>query len=355
MSAAIPLPAAPDPEDYEQEAKRLLRAAQSDDPAALRAWVERWAAAWGEGWIATQAHLRGVPVTPALRDELPGEIERIERQLRAANLERPADARLFLARAHGFTSWAEFADHIRALQRPDSPDAAFESAVEAIISGDVPRLSRLLADHPDLVHQRSRRAHRSTLLHYVSANGVEDDRQRTPHDAVEIARLLLDAGAAVDAESDAYGGGMTTLDLAATSVHPWRAGVQIPLLELLLARGARIEARPGAAVHACLANGRGDAAAFLATRGAHLTFAGAAGVGRLDRVRAMFDGARDEEIRRGFLWACQFGRAEVVRFLVERGVDAAAADHAGMTGLDWAAHGGHAAIVQLLRERSAGR
>jgi len=71
---------------------------------------------------------------------------------------------------------------------------------------------------------RSTRDHHSTLLHYVSANGVEDFRQKTPPNIVEITNLLLDAGAEVDAESDAYGGGCTTLGLVATSVHPEQAG-----------------------------------------------------------------------------------------------------------------------------------
>ena len=57
------------------------------------------------------------------------------------------------------------------------------------------------------------REHRSTLLHYVSANGVEDFRQKTPANIVEITRLLLKAGADVNAESESYGGRSTTLGL----------------------------------------------------------------------------------------------------------------------------------------------
>jgi len=40
----------------------------------------------------------------------------------------------------------------------------------------------------------------------VSANGVEDFRQKTPENIVAIARVLLEAGADVTAESDAYVG-----------------------------------------------------------------------------------------------------------------------------------------------------
>ena len=73
----------------------------------------------------------------------------------------------------------------------------FEAAVDAIVGGDVAALARLLHDHPELARARSTRAHRSTLLHYVSANGVEDFRQKTPANILEITKLLLKAGADV--------------------------------------------------------------------------------------------------------------------------------------------------------------
>ncbi len=138
----------------------------------------------------------------------------------------------------------------------------FEQAVSALIHGESRQLAQLLREHPDLVHARSEREHRSTLLHYVSANGVENENQRTPPNIVEIATLLLDAGADVNAESEAYGGKSTTLMLTATSVHPEQAGVQIALMQLLLNRGATLQPH---IVRSCLHNGRGQAAEFLAS------------------------------------------------------------------------------------------
>jgi hypothetical protein len=119
-----------------------------------------------------------------------------------------------------------------------------------------------------LAGERSTREHRSTLLHYVSANGVEGFRQKTPKNIVEIANLLFAAGAEVDAESDAYGGGCTALDLAATSEHPERAGVQIALLQTLLDRGAEFDRHPDGGkrrsiVRDCIANGQPAAARFF--------------------------------------------------------------------------------------------
>jgi hypothetical protein len=155
------------------------------------------------------------------------------------------------------------------------------------------------------------------LLIYVGANGVEDERQRTPANAVEIAQMLLDAGAEGDAEADLYGGGVTTLGLAATSVHPERAGVQNALLKFLIDRGANLDP-PSAGgnghglVIGCLENGRGPAAEFLAGAGAKLDLEAAAGVGRLDFVPRFFnsdgaltEGATRAQMQRGFLWACE--------------------------------------------------
>ena len=82
--------------------------------------------------------------------------------------------------------------------------------------------------------------------------------------------MLLTAGAEIDATANVYGGGCTTLGLAATSVHPERAGVQEALLQTLLDHGASLE-QPSLAgnreslVIACLANGRPKAAEFLAS------------------------------------------------------------------------------------------
>src|ERR1044072_3498701 len=116
-----------------------------------------------------------------------------------------------------------------------------EAAADAIVAGDIKTLKRLLETDPALVRVRSQHEHRATLLHYVSANGVEGYRQRTPRNIVKITKLLIDAGAEVDAEADVYGGGATALGLAATSVHPYRAGVQNELIQILLDHVAEID------------------------------------------------------------------------------------------------------------------
>ena len=289
-------------------------------------------------------------------------------EIRRARVTR-ADAQCVVARWYGFEDWPALAEFVETVGRKDSLAWQFESAVEAIITGDVPTLKRLLRDNPELVRARSTREHHATLLHYVAANGVEGYRQRTPKNAVEIAEILLKAGAEVDADLD-YGSmrrryperaGSAPLGMVATSVHPAVAGVQIKLLEILLQYGASVDGLPGGwnPVIAALHNGRGQAAEFLAKRGARLDLEGAAGVGRLDAVKRFFkkDGslkaiATKSQMESGFMWACEYGRTPVVAFLLENGMPIDAQPH-GETGLHQAAYGGHADIVRLLLKRKA--
>jgi hypothetical protein len=175
----------------------------------------------------------------------------------------------------------------------------------------------------------------------------------------------------VNSVADVYGGS-TTLGLVATSVHPERAGVQEGLLALLLERGAIIDSlenessgrdlanSPSLLVNICLANGRIRAAEFLSRHGAELDLEAAAGVGRLDLVTNYFDGAGSLKssasrmrMDRGFLWACEYGRNQVIEFLLQRGAALDAQANTGQTALHWAVIGGHLDTITLLLDRGA--
>jgi ankyrin repeat protein len=276
------------------------------------------------------------------------------------------DARSIIVRNHFFESWDQFATYAAMLKDRTSAVAQFERTADAVVTGEAASLQRSLRQKPDLVRARSTRTHHSTLLHYVGANGVEGFRQHTPQNAVQIAEILLKAGAEVDAVADMYQGGCTTLGLVATSIHPKVAGVLHTLIDVLLAHGARIDARGSGRGHAlvngCLANGRDDAAEFLASRGAPLDLEGAAGVGRLDLVKTFFnpDGSLKEtatmtQLKDGFTWACEYGRTDVVEYLLDYGIDVGELlprPH-GQTGLHWAAYGGHVDTVKALLKRRA--
>ena len=137
---------------------------------------------------------------------------------------RLADAQLVIARENGFPSWPQLKHHIES--RADGT-SSFSLAVQAIISGDVSALRSRLAAEPELIRARSPSAHRSSLLHYVAANGIEQELQKSPANAAEVARALLEAGAEVDALAEGYRGRrQTTLNWLVSSVHPYRAGAR---------------------------------------------------------------------------------------------------------------------------------
>ena len=125
-----------------------------------------------------------------------------------------------------------------------------------------------------MIRQRSRRVHHVTLLHYVAANGVEDFRQKTPKNAVEIARFLLDAGAEPDALADTYGGDtlQTTMNLLVSSAHPAAARLQSAIAEVLLDYGAAVNgvADDESPLMTALRFGYIDPAETLARRGARV-------------------------------------------------------------------------------------
>lgn len=359
---ALPPPTRPSVEQYKKLAKDLVRISKSGDAGALSAWAKRW--------VEALVKLSGLTISPGMPvrvDQWAAQVEEFARSRLIGSGGKPpvlADAQFVLARMHGFGNWPEFANHVEDLKHSESTTSNFEAAVDAIVNGDENALLTYVQIDPDVVRARSTRDHYATLLHYVAANGVEGWRQKTPQNIVEIATDLLDAGAEIDAVAQIYGGS-TTLGLAATSIHPQRAGVQIALLQLLLDRGARMD-RDGPAgnrqplVKACLANGRGQAAEFLAARGAALDLESAAGVGAIDKVRSFFDsnekvkpGANDEHLRAGFLWACQFGRNRVVEFLIDRGIDLSAQDGNGQSGLHHAAIGAQLETVKLLLKNGA--
>jgi ankyrin repeat protein len=347
----LPLPPRPSVERYRKLAKELVKAGKSPDETAIGEWTSQW--------IETLARHAGGKLSLAQKTRAANLTESFAREKLTEKCTL-SSAQFVIARSHGFESWPKFARHLEALAQKNSSIARFEAAADAIITGKVAVLKRLLREEPQLIHIRSTREHQAMLLHYTAANGVENYRQKTPKNIVQITNLLLKAGAEIDATANMYGGGATTLGLAATSIHPELAGVQEQLLQTLLDHNATIDQPRSAgnkdpAVLGCLANGRLKAALFLADRGAVLTLESAAGIGRLDLVRSYFtdDGtlkptATNKQLESGFLYACGYGQTEVVKFLLNNSIDPATHGGDGQTGLHCAVIGGYLDTVKLL-------
>jgi len=262
-------------------------------------------------------------------------------------------------------------DEILASETP-----AFARAVRAIITGDVAGLRAELAAAPELIQARSASRHHSTLLHYVAANGIEDPLQRQVANADDIARVLIAAGAVVDAPSNAYDGRYaTTLSLLVSSIHPANAGVSARLVDVLCDAGAEVDGLHGdrLPLSAALLFGRIECVDALIARGAstdNIVFAAGGGqlawVQRwLDRDPALverscstfpLDDDRTVLAEQALVFASLCGRTDVVRLLLDRGthIDATPpGSHWTATALHAAAGQGQRAVVELLLARGA--
>jgi len=344
-----PLPFRSSLREYETQADDLLAAWRSGDADAIR--------------LIRENHPRFLD---ARIPWLPRRLS--DAEVRSVTLDVP-DARLATARWYSFENWARLVEWVEAVAREGSPVSRFESAVQAVITGDLVSMEGLLREDAELVRARSTLVthhdppvHGATLLHYIAANGVEGYRQRSPANAPVVARVLLAAGAEVDALAGMYGGQCTTMSMLVSSSHPARAGVQVALVDILLDHGAAVEGRGSGTwtspLMTALAFGYLDAAHALVRRGARVdTIVAAAGLGRLDNARRLLGAASSLDRQRALALATQHGHVEIVCLLLDAGEDPnrynPEGNHSHSTPLHQAVWSNHEAVVRLLVERGA--
>lgn len=282
-----------------------------------------------------------------------------------------ADAQLVIARENGAPSWSAYLREVRTLMTDIS---LFDQAIDAVIHGNAATLKTLLQNHPELVNARSPNGRgKATLLHYVAANGVDDEFQKTPPNAVEIAEMLFSHGGNPNISADFYGGGggATPLVALVSSAHPHHAGVQKDLVRTFIQHGAK--------PNGILGDGRPLATALetwyplafkaLVENGArldNLVFASAAG--RTDLVETMLSAdslapytdvfgevIRDEATIKqiAFVKACLCGQLATVQLLHVHGVPINGQIRHQCTGLHEAAYGGECNVVRWLVDNGA--
>jgi len=271
---------------------------------------------------------------------------------------RLSDAQLAIAREYGFLSWPRLKRRIEKPKASDDiqhphheriEDPVFRRGVELIDAGDVEGLRAHLKAHPKLARQHiqfegTNYFHNPGFVEFVAGNPVR--HATLPKNIVEVARVILDEGVDQPALDE-------TLSLVATGSVPRVCGAQIPLIDLLCDYGADTEdaIRIAAVLYEL------DAVSALLRRGAKMTMAVAAALGRLDDVHKMLPQASADDRHLAFALAAQYGHVEIVRLLLDAGEDPdrfnPVGGHSHATSLHQAAGNGMLGVVKLLVERGA--
>ena len=271
---------------------------------------------------------------------------------------RLSDAQLAIAREYGFLSWPRLkrriekpkpSDEVKLPHHERIEDPVFRRGVELIDAGDVEGLRAYLKDHPMLARQHvqfegTNYFHNPGFVEFVAGNPVR--HATLPKNIVDVARVILDEGvdpAALD----------ETLALVATGSVPRECGQQIPLIDLLCDYGADVDG----AIRIAAVLYELDAVRALLRRGARMTMAVAAALGRIDDVRKMLPKASAEHRHLAFALAAQYGYVEIVSLLLDAGEDPdrfnPVGGHSHATALHQAAGNGVLGVVKLLVERGA--
>jgi ankyrin repeat protein len=198
---------------------------------------------------------------------------------------------------------------------------------DAVKRGDAAAVAALLVAQPALV--RASGEHDKTGLHWAA--------QR---DYVEVARVLLDAGADMEAQTS---WGAAPLEWASVMGSGRVA-------ELLLSRGAR-----GFTLVVAAALGKLDAVKAMAEAGTALDVERHRGAPSTPNDEWPTDSAhvQGDVLSQALYSAARNGHTPVVAYLLDAGAQVDAKGFFGGTGLHWAAINGHRATVDLLVARGA--
>jgi ankyrin repeat protein len=230
-------------------------------------------------------------------------------------------------------------------------DAPLAVAVtQAIRTGDVDGLRRLLREHGELAGARLTDADgvaSRTLLHVAT-----DWPGHFPNGPAVVA-ALVEAGADVNAR---FVGPHTE-----TPLHWAASSDDVEVLDALIDAGADLEA-PGAVLGGgtpladAVGFGQWRAARRLLERGARTTLWQAAALGLLDRVQEHFaaaDPPTPDEVTQAFWQACHGGQRRTAEYLLERGADRDWVGWNDRTPLDIATAQGANEVVEWLRSQGA--
>jgi hypothetical protein len=281
-----------------------------------------------------------------------------DKQIQAINLTL-TDAQLTIAREYGFHSWARLKAHVQRENRADLnlphheriTKPLFRQAVGLLDAGDTAGLERHLHANPKLVSQRvvfegGNYFQNPSLLEFIAENPVRHDR--LPPNIVEVAKVILDAGAKSDQKGLDY-----TLSLVCSGRVPREQGVQTALIDLLCDYGAD----PNDAMNPALGHGEFEAVDALIRRGAEVDLPTATALGDTETAKQALSRATPEERHLALAYAAMHGRPDILKLLLDAGEDPNRYNpmgaHSHSVPLHQAVASDHLDIVRLLVESGA--
>lgn len=305
-----------------------------------------------------KAHSGGEPgAAQRLREFHPCFLNASDSDIFAAAL-KLSDAQLAIAREHGFPNWPRLKSHIEKPQisnRLDLPlherisDPVFRRAVNLLDAGDANGLRNHLNQHPRVAHQRVvfegvNYFRNPALLEFIAGNPIRHDTM--PPNITAVAQVILDASvdqAALD----------ETLMLVATGSRARECHLQLSLIDLLCRNGAN----PDSALQAAVLLDELEAAEALIDHGARIDLPVAAGLGRMADFTQLLPSSSDNERHLALTIAADLGQFEIVKQLLEAGVNPdrynPVGGHSHTTPLHQAAGRGYGKIAHLLVEHGA--
>lgn len=235
-------------------------------------------------------------------------------------------------------------------------DSIFRQAVEAIDSGNISVLKRLLGNHPQLISQRLDVPEEGYFSHpyllwFVADNPIRNEA--LPKNIVEITRLLVqsaqqNASASLQHQID------YTLGLVVTGRIPREWGVQLALMDVLIDAGAKPGKGDGA-----LAHGNLDAARHLVQRGGEQTLLTAICLNQTEAIERLATESTPTDRQIALIGSAFYGKAEMLTRLIKLGVDvngyieSSSGFHSHATALHQAVYSGSLDAIEVLVEAGA--
>jgi ankyrin repeat protein len=277
------------------------------------------------------------------------------------------DARLVLAREHGFADWPALAAYVERLAQGQVIEP-FRIAFQAIKANDLETFQHTLAGYPELATAPGTNG--NGLLHLAADFG-----------RIEMVRLLLDAGADINMANNK---GWTMLHSAACALTG-ELETLLTYIDWLLAAGADVTAEAhgagGTPLMQALFWGRQSQAERLAQEGIYpYNLRAVAGLGRLDLMPDFFnaDGSlkpeagqdrefhrphsgfppwipgddRQEIVDEALVYAAKNGRTNILAYLLDQGANIDGEPYNG-TALFWAISCEQTETVRWLLDQGA--